>query len=78
MNKYNDKGEKHGPWEKYHDNVNLMYKENWVNGKAHGIYERYYSNGNLWFKACYSNGKNDGVLVLYNFVVELNLKRYFI
>ena len=67
MNKYNEQGLKHGLWEKYHSNGNLMYKENWGNGNTNGLSERYYSNGNLWFKACYSNGKNDGILVLYNF-----------
>lgn len=50
MNAYNDKGEKHGPWEKYWYNGNLWYKENYVNGKAQGLFEIYDSNGKLSYK----------------------------
>ena len=32
MNEYNDKGEKHGPWESNHINGNLWYKGNYING----------------------------------------------
>ena len=50
MNTYNDKGEKHGPWEKYHDNGNLWYKKNYINGKKHGPCEVYHSNGKVDIK----------------------------
>ena len=50
MSAYNDKGEKHGPWEIYHDNGNPWYKENYINGKEHGLYELYHSNGKLNIK----------------------------
>jgi antitoxin component YwqK of YwqJK toxin-antitoxin module len=53
MNKYNEKGEKHGPWEEYHSNGNLMYKENYVNGELHGLSESYYIDGKLWYKRYY-------------------------
>ena len=61
MNAYNDKGEKHGPWEEYHSNGNLMYKENYVNGKKHGPWEDYYFYGNLNDKGNYVNGKMNGL-----------------
>jgi len=50
MNAYNDKGERHGPWEIYHDNGKLWYKKNYVNGKAQGLFEIYDSNGKLSYK----------------------------
>jgi len=53
MNKYNNKGLKHGYWEYYHDNGKLYHKENYVNGKRHGFYERYNSNGKLNLKQYY-------------------------
>ena len=61
MNKYNDKGEQHGPWEEYYSNGKLWYKENYVNGKLHGLHEKYYSNGNLDYKENYVNGKLHGL-----------------
>jgi len=33
MSAYNDKGEKHGLFEQYHDNGNLMSRVNYVNGE---------------------------------------------
>ena len=46
MNKYNEQGEQHGPWEEYHSNGKLWYKANYVNGEPDGIFEwYYYSNG---------------------------------
>ena len=47
MNKYNEQGQKHGPWEKYWNNGELMYKKNYLNGKLHGPWEKYYRNGEL-------------------------------
>ena len=91
MNEYNDKGERHGPWEVYHDNGNLWYKKNYVNGKEHGLCELYHSNGNPMYKKNYvngklhglcelyhSNGKLDGLLERYNYDSELYIKQYYI
>ena len=50
MNKFNENGEKHGPWERYHDNGNLWYKENYINGELHGLYERYSNSGKSYIK----------------------------
>lgn len=48
MNKYNDQGQPHGPFETYYRNGNLWYTGNYVNGKQHGLWENYCClNGNL-------------------------------
>ena len=41
MNKYNDQGQPHGPFETYYANGKLYYKGNYVNGKSHGLWEGY-------------------------------------
>jgi antitoxin component YwqK of YwqJK toxin-antitoxin module len=50
---YNDKGERHGYWEKYYLNGNLWYKGNYVNGNRHGYWEWYHDNGQLDSKIYY-------------------------
>ena len=60
MNGYNDKGERHGPWEEYYSNGKLYWRKNYVNGKLHGLYECYWFNGNLDYKVNYVNGKGHG------------------
>ena len=50
MNAYNDKGEKHGPWEEYHSNGNIWHKTNFVNGNVYGLRESYDSNGKSYCK----------------------------
>jgi antitoxin component YwqK of YwqJK toxin-antitoxin module len=50
INQYNDNGKKHGYWEVYHSNGNLIYKGNYINGKRIGYWEDYYSNGCLSHK----------------------------
>jgi antitoxin component YwqK of YwqJK toxin-antitoxin module len=49
MNKRNEQGQAHGPWEWYyhHLNGNLSYKANYLNGEPHGSWEWYYPNGKL-------------------------------
>ena len=47
MNKHNEQGQKHGPWERYYSNGPLRSKGNYLNGKAHGPWEWYYPKGNL-------------------------------
>ena len=56
----NDKGERHGYWELYYSNGQLMYKGNYVDGKQHGYWEYYHSNGQLWAKGNYVNGNEHG------------------
>ena len=77
MNGFNENGLKEGPWEEYHDNGNLMDKENYVNGKLHGLYESYYSNGKLWYKVNYVNGVEHGLSEWYS-NGKLNIKQYFL
>ena len=77
MNKYNDKGERHGYWEVHNSNGKLCYKENYVNGKEHGLCE-YYSNGKLCYKANYINGKLYGLYEWYSTSDKLNIKQYYL
>ena len=49
----NENGERHGYWEPYYNNGQLMYKGNFVNGKQHGYWESYYDNGALKNKTYY-------------------------
>jgi antitoxin component YwqK of YwqJK toxin-antitoxin module len=66
MNEFNDKGLKEGPWEEYHDNGNLWYKENYVNGERHGLCECYHSNGNISWRVNYVHGDATGVYQCYD------------
>ena len=52
MNGFNEKGERHGPWETCYPNGNLMDKGNFVNGVEHGLSE-WYSNGEFYLKEYY-------------------------
>jgi antitoxin component YwqK of YwqJK toxin-antitoxin module len=60
INLYNEKGERHGYWEIYHDNGQLCYKGNYVNDNRHGYWESYYRNGQLESKGNYVNGQRHG------------------
>lgn len=78
MNGYNDKGEKHGPWEEYYSNGNLYYKENYINGKLHGLREYYRANEKPMYKVNYVNGKRHGLYEDYNYVGDLLRKEFFL
>ena len=65
-NKYNKDGQRHGLWEKYWDNNQLMYKGVYVNGKKHGLWEHYHGNGQFYCKCTYVNGKEHGLWKHYN------------
>lgn len=45
----------------YHDNGQLSYERNYLNGKHHGINTGYHSNGNLMFNLNYLNGIRHGL-----------------
>jgi antitoxin component YwqK of YwqJK toxin-antitoxin module len=47
MNQYNDKNQKHGYWEYYYPNRNIMSKGDYVNAERHGYWEYYYPNRNI-------------------------------
>ena len=57
INLYNEKGQKHGYWEWYWSNGQLLCKGNYVNGKRDGYWGRYYSCGQLMWKGNFVNGK---------------------
>ena len=80
MNKLNEQGQKHGPWEWYchHQNGNLSFKGNFINGKAHGPWEEYLSNGKLRYKGNYVNYKRHGLWEWYYPNGELDEIEYYI
>jgi antitoxin component YwqK of YwqJK toxin-antitoxin module len=78
MNKLNEQGEQHGPWEGYYRNGNLSFKGNYVNGKKHGSFETYHSNGNLSCKGNYLNDKRHGPWEGYYYDGKLYEIRYYI
>jgi len=57
INLYNEKGQKHGYWESYYKNGQLLSKGSFLNGKRHGDWEYYWDNGQLDYKKTYDNGK---------------------
>ena len=67
INQRNKDGQRHGLWECYHDNDQLLYKGTYENGKEHGLWEYYYFNGGqLYWKGTYVNGKEHGLWKYYN------------
>ena len=78
MNKRNEQGERHGPWEAYYSNGNLGYKGNYINNKLHGPWEKYYRNGELKYKVNYVNDKLHGLLEYYYRNGELDEIEYCI
>lgn len=59
-NKLDKNGERHGYWEQYFQNRQLMFKGNYLNGKKNGKWESYYLNGSLHFVGYYDNDKMNG------------------
>jgi hypothetical protein len=62
----NDGGEKHGLYESYHENGQLVGKGNYKDGKQNGLAESYLKNGLLLFKVNYKDGKWDGLFEEYH------------
>jgi antitoxin component YwqK of YwqJK toxin-antitoxin module len=60
MNKLNDKGERHGYWERYRANGNLDWKGNYVNDRRNGYWEFYWKNGKLQWVGNYNNAEQVG------------------
>ena len=65
INLYNERGEKHGYWECYYENGQLMSKGNFVNGNREGYWEWYRSDGQLWCKGNLVNGHRKGYWEFY-------------
>ena len=74
MSVYNDKGEKYGLFEQYHDNGKLMSRGNYFNGKIHGLYELYYSTGKISWRVNYVNGVEHGLSEWYIYGEDINLR----
>jgi len=60
MNKYNDKGERHGYWEEYNPYGQLNWRGTYLNGLQHGLFVSYWRNGQLCYKAIWFMGKQIG------------------
>ena len=54
INQYDEEGERHGYWEGYRTNGNLMYKGNYDNGNIIGYWEWYDKNGELETQILYT------------------------
>lgn len=61
---YNEKGEKHGPYEEHYSWSEYVKKE-YKNGKEHGPYEGYYANGKIKYKGEYRDGEEYGTSFYY-------------
>ena len=46
----NEKGQRHGYWERYWSNGKLWHKGNYINGKCVGYWEFHYLDGGIMFK----------------------------
>ena len=78
INLFDEKGNRHGYWEEYHDNGKLFSKGNYVNGNTHGYWEEYHDNGNLWCKGNYVDGKRHGYWEYYYSNGNLDYKGNFV
>jgi antitoxin component YwqK of YwqJK toxin-antitoxin module len=58
-------GKKHGPWVRYYNNGQLLFKGTYKNGKKDGPWVSYWGNGQLFTKGTYKNGENEGPWVGY-------------
>lgn len=66
MNKYNEQGQRHGPWEWYYQNGDLWYKANFENGKQNGLFEQYFDNGQIQHIGHQKDDKLFGIWRHYN------------
>ena len=73
---YNNKGQRHGYWEIYHNNVIIFSKGNYINGRRNGLWEFYYDNGYIWYKCDYINDKIYGYWKIFNQDGDLIRKEY--
>ena len=62
-----------GAYESFHDNGQLLRRENFVDNEQDGLWERFYENGQLSSRTNYIDGLQDGLRE--EFSVNGNLKR---
>jgi antitoxin component YwqK of YwqJK toxin-antitoxin module len=77
INLFDEKGNRHGYWERYWSNGKLDFKGNYVNGNRHGYFESYYDNGQLYYKGNYVNGKEHGYWESYYSNGQLDYKGFY-
>lgn len=58
--KFNEKGEKMGPWIEVYDSGEISGRGNYINGKKDGEWIGYKKDGTIWCKGNYIDGKKDG------------------
>jgi antitoxin component YwqK of YwqJK toxin-antitoxin module len=66
MNKYNEQGERHGPWETYFSKDSLQLRIVYENGKQNGLFEQYFDNGQIQHIGHQKDGKLFGIWRHYN------------
>lgn len=65
INQLDENGLKHGPWEFYSLDKNLMLRANYNRGALHGPYTIYRSDGSIKSECTYKNGKLNGLFYSY-------------
>ena len=78
INKYNEKGNKHGYWETYYTNGNLWCRGNYVDGLLDRFWEVYLYSGVIGHKGCYVNSKRQFYWENFNEKVELTVKEFYL
>jgi hypothetical protein len=56
----NERGQRHGMWETYFDNLKLENKGLWINGHSFGLHELHHYDGSLFYKANYIKSESCG------------------
>ena len=75
MNKYNEQGKKHGPWERYFSKDSLQLRIVYENGKQNGLFEQYFDNGQIQHIGHQKDGKSFGIWRHYNRCGKLHTVR---
>ena len=56
-----EQGQKHGTYQLWYDNGQLMIRKEYVNGDLNGTYQSWYNNGQLCERSEWVNGKRHGL-----------------
>jgi antitoxin component YwqK of YwqJK toxin-antitoxin module len=74
----NENYQLHGIQIGYHDNDQIEYKDNYINGHLHGEQIGYYDTGQIRYKENYINGHHHGDQISYYINGEIKYKWYYI
>jgi hypothetical protein len=77
LNLYDSNGERHGVWEKYHEDGTLMWRGYYLHGKLHRV-EWHYPDGTPRWRGNYLHGNQHGVSERYKEDGTLWMKNYFL